>query len=109
MLFSIVLSIALPILMLASVSVSAATNDKNPEEKIDMKCYVSLHTGANSIVKASIRRKQISQLKTMISGRDMLTTLSDKRITVYKVYECVELADKFTSRKANKLDKETPM
>lgn len=102
-------------LLLALFSVQAAKPVKTVEErggtsnkKLDAKCHVTLVDGTEAIQFWLTKSDGLSKLANHIIGKKVTKQKSRDKIKIYKVYECVLEGDKFTSLKAQSLDKKTP-
>jgi hypothetical protein len=101
------------VFLFAFFSVQAAKPVKTVEEggsnkKVSAKCHVVLVDG-NEIIKFwQIKPEGLSKLANHIVGSQVTKQKSRNRVKIYKAYECVLERDKFTSLKAQSLDKKTP-
>jgi len=103
------------ILLLALFSVQAAkpvdTVDKKAgasNKKVDAKCHIALIDGNEVIQFWQTKSEGLSKLANHIVGKKVTKQKSLDKVKIYKVYECVLESDKFTSLKAQSLDKKTP-
>ncbi|WP_206485384.1 TapY2 family type IVa secretion system protein [Thalassotalea sp. G2M2-11] len=75
-------------------------DDKKPHS-IKMKCHVELMGGGESIHYTFIKRSQLSQIKTLVAGREIPVFNSRKNKAIYKVNECLPMDKKFKNKRAN--------
>lgn len=83
---------------------------KKPQENIkqvNAKCHVALIDGSEEILLYRIAIEKYRKLANSIVGSKVSTSKSNKKIKVYRAYECVLEDDAFTSRKAQSLDRNT--
>ncbi|MCI2283145.1 TapY2 family type IVa secretion system protein [Colwellia sp. MSW7] len=79
---------------------STATEDK----KVDVKCFVELIGGRETISFWYIPSSQVSNLVNSITGRQVSIPHSKQKETIYKAHECVLLQDDFSGSKAKIVD-----
>jgi len=103
------------VILLALFSVQAAKPVKTVEEpggdsnkKVNAKCHVELVGGSEIIQFWHIKSEGLSKLAKHIVGKKVTKQKSKDKVKIYKAYECVLERDKFTSLKAQSLDKKTP-
>ncbi len=83
-------------------SVNAADNAKQ-EKKVDAKCHVELYGGQQAIYFTTVQEKAINKLDKRLANRKITTVYSKEKQQVYQVFECVKLADNFSTLQARNL------
>jgi len=89
---------------------STTSANKKPQENIkqvNAKCHVALIDGSEEILLYRIAIEKYRKLADSIVGSKVSTSTSNKKIKVFRAYECVLEDDAFTSRKAQSLDRNT--
>ena len=85
-------------LTILSFSVSA-------QQKTLIKCHISVLGNADTIHHVNAMGKTPSQIGEELYGRDILTTLSPRKLKVYKVHECLNADKDFSKGKARLLER----
>ena len=98
----LVVSFLLP-LIYSQLAISASDNNK-----VNIKCYVSLVNGNEIISFWSVSQNKMQKLKDNIIGKKVQPVNSKKKVKIYKAYECVLEDNTFESSKARLLDNKTP-
>ncbi|MDO6445837.1 TapY2 family type IVa secretion system protein [Colwellia sp. 1_MG-2023] len=78
------------------------------EKTIKTKCFVTLYGGEQTILYQIINESKFNKLADLLTNTSTMTTLSDKKMKVYKVIECVQTADNFKNQLALAVEKITP-
>ncbi|TMM45923.1 TapY2 family type IVa secretion system protein [Colwellia ponticola] len=94
----------------SQAAIPNTTTDKNlakAANKVNAKCHVALINGHEAIVFYRLNVKKFSRLTDNIVGKKVLTQESNKKIKIYRVYECVLETDNFTEQKSRLLDAKT--
>jgi hypothetical protein len=93
----------------AQANTSFASKDKviKPID-IEMKCYVELVGGGETIRFTNTPYRNIKELTHVLMGQKIKLNSESSGKTLYKVKECVPLKDKFKGRRAQQLFLDTP-
>lgn len=103
-LFLLVMCMSITVLSLNSLAKS-----KSKEEKlINTKCFVSLYGGKQTILYHIIKENKLKNLANNLTNTSTMTTLSEDKQKVYKVFECVKTSDNFKNQFALAIEKVTP-
>jgi len=89
-----------------SFVIEAKPSDKE-DKKVDVKCFVELVGGSETITFWNIPSKTLPHLSSKIEGQKIMGTSSKEKVKIYKSHECVLLKDDFSSTKAKTVDKKT--
>ena len=81
-----------------------AKSPTNQGKVVDVKCFVELIGGGETITFWNISSKKLSGLSKSIEGRQVMVSNSKQKARIYKSYECVLLDDKFSISKAKRVD-----
>jgi hypothetical protein len=101
--------IVLMVLTLALFASNSSAADKvKADKKVDAKCHIELIGGVQTIYFATVKSSQVSSMTKSLVNHKVSTTLSNKKLQVYKAFECVLLTDKFNSETARMLFEKTP-
>lgn len=76
---------------------------------IEMKCYVELMGGGESIQFTNTPYESLEDLTQVLMGRKVKLVGDKVAKPIYKIKECVPLADKFKSKRAQALLLNTPL
>jgi len=98
------------ILMISLLSCSfwvQAAVQANNVAKVELKCFVELYGGKETIHFAGVNPKKLQGFAKQLLGRKVLTSIAKGKQKIYKVNECVKLTDKFTSAHARQVDQAT--
>ncbi|MDP7592256.1 MAG: TapY2 family type IVa secretion system protein [Litorilituus sp.] len=90
---------------LANSSASSSKDELQSKEKIDVKCYVELVGGGETISLWHIKPSLLKGLGAYIVGRKIRVVGKKKKAYIYKVKECVLDKDDFSHATANLIDK----
>lgn len=91
--------------ILTLITCSLVTNAKSTDDKkVDVKCFVELIGGRETISFWNIPTSQVSNLVNSITGRQVSIPHSKQKGTIYKTHECVLLHDDFSGSKAKIVD-----
>jgi hypothetical protein len=85
-----------------------AKNNSKEEKTIKTKCFVSLYGGEQTILYQIINENMLKNLANKLTNSSTMTTLSENRQKVYKVFECVKTTDDFKNKFALAVEKVTP-
>lgn len=97
-------SIVLGMIFIA-VFISPLAQAKAKEStSFEVKCFVDLIGGGQSIYFAYTNFEQFKRLPTSLLSKRVYTTDRDNKVKVYAVNECVRDKKKFKSKIANRLD-----
>ena len=88
------------VLSFLSVGSYAAKNDN---KKVDVKCYVELLGGEQTIYLGHVKKRELKNLSKTLVNRKILTPFSRQKKQVYKVFECSLENKDFNSSKARQL------
>lgn len=77
------------------------------DKLIDVKCFVELIGGGETITFWNISSKKLSGLADAIIGHQVSIPTSKQKVSIYKTHECVLLNEDFSSSKGKLLDAET--
>ncbi len=102
----ITLVIHLMLLVCFSFASYAAKNEIK-SKKVKAKCFVEVLGGQNTIVYQMIRENKLSGLGEKLTNKSLHTTLSDKKVKIYKVNECVLDSEEFSTVTAKSVEKLT--
>ena len=83
--------------ILCALGVSLAVQADNNIGKVEMKCHVELLGGKQTLVFTHLSQAKKQNIKSFIQAQK----------NVYKVVECVELNEKFSTVASNRLDELT--
>lgn len=100
---STIFVISVCIITIFSISAAKA----KPVNKVNAKCHVALINGHEAIVFYHIKAKKFSRLTDNIVGKKVLTQESNKKIKIYRAYECVLATQTFTKPQSRLLDAKT--
>lgn len=100
----IIVSLLLP-LSYSQITLSANFKEN---DKVSVKCHVSLVDGNDIISFWSVQQNRLGELKDNIVGKKVTTSTSNQRIKIYKAYECALEDNDFKTSKARLLDSKTP-
>jgi hypothetical protein len=84
-------------------NVTLAANAKE-DKKVDMKCYVELYGGSETIYFANFKQSKLKSLARTLVNRRILTHTSKEKQKVYAVKECVLEKEVFNSSIANSIE-----
>jgi len=106
--------ISLSILLFTFISIQAAkavSVDKGKvagsDKMINAKCHVALIDGSEAVLFWRTKPEHLSKLSKRIAGQSAAGQKSIERIRIYRAFECVAEGSKFSSLKAQTLDKTT--
>jgi len=96
------------LLSLNSLSANAQ-NSKNRLHvaTIDYKCHVELLGGIQTIHFENAKKQNPNGLAHSLVGQKKLKPFSRDKVAIYKVFECVELNEDFTSAQSKAVDEKT--
>lgn len=109
----------IPYLVIITLSLAGVANAKSnktelAEKSVNVKCYVELVGGGETISLWSIKPSLLKGFAHSIVGREILVISglqrksNNQKSTIYKAKECVLEEDDFTSARAKAIDKELP-
>jgi len=75
--------------------------------KVELKCFVELYGGKETIHFATVNRQNVKVFEQQLLGSKVLTSVAKGKQKIYKVNECVPLTEKFNSAHARQIDEET--
>jgi len=90
----------------ASASKKKATTTEKPMA-VEMKCHVEFLGGGESIHFINTTRSSSNQLKQMLIGAKISTSMEKAAQEIYKIKECTKLEKDFRAEKAKLLDEDT--
>ena len=93
--------------MLSSTFFVQAAPKHNNDTKVELKCYVELYGGKETIYFASVSLRNVKGFAQQLSGSSVLTSVAKGKQKIYKVNECVSLIEKFRSAQARQIDERT--
>jgi len=88
------------LLMLSIANVQAA----NRNSMVELKCHVDLLGGTDIIHFTLIEKQKRGTITQVLTGKKVPTALSKEQQVIYKVNECVDLNDSFSSTAAKSRD-----
>jgi hypothetical protein len=74
-------------------------------KQVSIKCYTEYNGGGNAIHTVVGNFNNPNQAKQVFQGREILVGANKTTKQIYKVNECVNIKDEFTSASAKRLDK----
>lgn len=77
------------------------------DKKVDVKCFVELVGGGETISFWSISAKKAANLSKSITGHKISVPNSKQKVKIYKAHECVFLKDDFAGSRAKIVDAKT--
>ena len=86
---------------LVSHTLEAKNTKKNKTARIEMKCYVEMIGGVNTIYRTVLPNNRIVGLAERLVGKKIAVAGAKKKQKIYKVTECVSYKDSFISSKAH--------
>lgn len=100
---------AIIFLSLSIIFTSGATLAKDAQKtvKIKVKCHVELVGGKSMIHFGIIKTGRMAKYGQWLVGKKIATGFSKQKQQVYKVTECVKLADKFINPISRNVDENT--
>jgi len=101
---------ALPLvtMLVLSIAVDAKSSNKNNSGKtVDVKCFVELVGGGETISFWNVPSSKVSDLAGSISNRKIPSPTSKQKVKIFKAYECVLLNESFTGNRAKTVDSKT--
>lgn len=110
---SIVLS-TLAFITLGSVGVANAKSTEINEKAVNVKCFVELVGGGETISLWSVKPSVLKKFPQTIIGQEILLipsykyTGNEKKATIYKAKQCLLEDKQFRSPRARVMDKEFP-
>jgi hypothetical protein len=110
---SIILS-TLAFTTLGSVGVANAKDAEINEKAVNVKCFVELVGGGETISLWLVKPSQLKTLSQTIIGQEILLipnykyTGNQKKATIYKTKQCILEGKQFRSPRARVMDKELP-
>lgn len=81
-----------------------AKSSQKDNTKVDVKCFVELVGGEETISFWNIPSHQASNLVNTVAGQKVSIPHSKQKGVIYKANECVLLKDNFSGNKAKMLD-----
>lgn len=94
---------SLSLLLILSLISAGSHAAKNDNKKVDVKCYVELLGGEQTIYLGHVKKKELKSLSKTLVNRKILTPFSRQKKQVYKVFECRLENKDFASSKARQL------
>ncbi|GLX77159.1 hypothetical protein tinsulaeT_04990 [Thalassotalea insulae] len=85
----------------------SADEKSRPSKHVDVKCYVELVGGGETVAFWNVREKQVAKLAQRIHGQKVHSAGYGKKQNIYKVHECVLLKDEFSTEQARRVDNNT--
>jgi hypothetical protein len=99
---------AVPLFTLLAFSHSVAAKASSKENnRVDIKCFVELVGGGETISFWNITKDKVTNLPKSIQGRKVNVPNSKQKSEIYKAHECVLLKSSFTGSKAKSVDAKT--
>lgn len=93
-------------LLMFSLVIEAKPSDKK-DKKVDVKCFVELVGGGETISFWNIPTSKVANLAKSITGHKVSVPNSKQKMKIYKAHECALLKDDFTGSRAKIVDAET--
>ena len=91
--------------VITSNGLAANTDVDKKNIRIEIKCYVELLGGSNTIHQAVIsKKKEKAYIKSLV-GKKIPVTGKKNQVKVHKVLECVDAEQSFTSYQAREFEK----
>ncbi len=78
------------------------------DNKISVKCHVSLIDGSQNISFWDIHQKHLRKLSQRVVGTKVRKTATREMVSIFKVYECLPEGEEFSSKAAQLLESKTP-
>jgi len=98
---------AITLLSLTFILSSGATFAKDVQNTAKIKCHVELVGGKDMIHFGVIKKDRMFKYGQWLVGKKIATGFTKQKQSVYKVIECVKLADTFTNSTSQKVDDNT--
>lgn len=98
--------VSLVSIVIFSFAIEAKPSERK-DNKVDVKCFVELVGGGETISFWNIPSKKVSNLAKTITGHKVLLSNSKQKVRIYKAHECVLSKDNFTHSRAKIVDSKT--
>ena len=98
---------ALPLVAILVFSIVVDAKSPNQEKvnkTVDVKCFVELVGGGETISFWNVPSSKVSALAKSISNRKIPSPTSKQKVKIFKAHECVLLNEKFSGGRAKIVD-----
>lgn len=99
--------VILGVALLSSVTVVAKETDAKAK-KIEVKCFIELYGGRETIHFRKIKENELAKLPNMLVNSNVSVIGSKQKQKIFKVHECALLNDEFSDSHAKQVDAATP-
>ena len=84
-----------------------SSNQKKADKTVDVKCFVELVGGGDTISFWNVPKSKVSKLAKSITNHKISSPNSKQKVKIYKAHECILLKDDFTGSRAKVTDAKT--
>jgi hypothetical protein len=87
---------------------SAAKTQNKIDKKVEMKCFVEVYGGIEAVHFITVKQSKLDNITKKLLGDNITVQGSgNKKFEIYRVHECVALAEPFSTIHAQSVDERT--